>query len=429
MSSPRRRQEGKMSGSESLTPRRVNCAILLATGSGAATVVAGLPLAVRAVLALRAAGFEDVALLAPGRPRWAAEPLARRGVSVRWVEALPAGSTQPADSGDARTLLLAGDVLVDPAAVATLRDATPGPVWTAAGHLMGIVWSAAGAPTCADRPDLSMRGPGPGHPTGDSASGTRIGTGLAVPLAVAGSADQLERALLDHLPHRATSDSYLAALLDRRLSRPLTRWLIRTSLAPSHVTLVGVAMGLLGAAGLATVSYWGRLGGVVLLVASLVLDCVDGDMARARLAQSGAGAQLDVIGDYLVNLAVFAGLATGLLREGLPASGAWAALALVTGVGAAMAVVHVLFIRPALRRGGDLHWAGDAWSLRGRPGASVIEKLASRDYTYLLLALAVAGHLEWFLYAAAGGAWLFTAALVAYGWLAMPRRRPEATSR
>ena len=248
-------------------------------------------------------------------------------------------------------------------------------------------------------------------------------------LETAGSPARLERALLDHVGGQATSDSYLAALIDRPLSRPLTRLLLRTPLTPSHVTLLGVATGLLGAAGLATVSYWGRLGGVLLLVASLVLDCVDGDLARARLAQNPAGARLDVVGDYLVNLAVFAGLAIGLLREGLPTGTAWAAIALITGVGAAMAVVHVLFIRPALHRGGDLHWAGDAWSLRGRPGASVLEKVASRDYTYLLLALATVGHLEWFLYAAAVGAWLFTAALVGYRWLALPGGRREGRPR
>jgi len=408
---------------------RVNSAIVLATGPGAGTVVAGLPLAVRAVLALREAGFDDVALLAPGRPRWAAEPLARRGVPLRWVEVPLTDATHAANFGDALTLLFAGDVLVDPAAAATLHDGRPGPVWTAAGHLVGVVCSVADVATCLDRFDLSMRWPGSRCPTGESASGTRIGTGLAVPLAAAGSVGQLERALFDHLADRSASDSYLAALFDRRMSRPLTRLLLRTPLAPSHVTLLGVAMGLLGAAGLATVSYWGRLGGVLLLVASLVLDCVDGEMARARLAQDPAGARLDVIGDYLVNLGVFAGLVTGLLREGLPAGGAWAALALVTGVGAAMAVVHVLFISPALRRGGDLHWAGDAWSLRGKPGASVIEKLASRDYTYLLLVLAVAGHIEWFLYAAAGGAWVFTAVLVGYAVLALPRRPREAASR
>ena len=151
-------------------------------------------------------------------------------------------------------------------------------------------------------------------------------------------------------------------------------------------------------------------------------------MARARLAQGPTGARLDLIGDYLVNLAVFGALAVGLLREGLPPGGAWAALVLITGVGAAMAAVHVLLIRPVLRRGEDLHWTGDDESLRGKPGATVVEKLASRDYTYLLLALAVVGHLEWFLYAAAVGAWAFAGIVVAYGVLAVPGRRPEAAS-
>jgi phosphatidylglycerophosphate synthase len=399
---------------------KIHRAIMLGTDPGAGIVVAGLPVAVRAVLALQEAGFADVGLAIPGRPRWAAEPLARRGVSVQWVETPPVEATDLPDFGDAFTLLLAGDVLLDSTAVAALRDAPPGPVWTAAGRLVGVVCGPADALMCLRHPDLWARSPGPG---------TRISAGLAVPLATAGSRARLERALLEHLAGRATGDSYLATLFDRPMSRPLTRLLLRTPLAPSHVTLLGVAVGLLGAAGLATVSYWGRLGGVILLLVSVVLDCVDGDVARARLAQNSAGARLDVVGDYLVHLAVFIGLATGLWREGLPASGVWAALALITGVGAAMAAVHVLFIHPALRHGGDLHWAGDAASLRGRQGAMVAEKLASRDYTYLLLVLAAIGHLEWFLYAAAGGAWVFAAALIAYRFLAMPRRRQEAPSR
>ena len=399
----------------------VRRAFVLATARDAGAVVAGLPLAVRAVLAAHGARFDEVGLVAPDRPRWAAEPLARREVPVRWIEA-PLGETpQLPDLQDGGlTLVLAGDVLVDADAVGALRDAPPGPVLTSDGCLVGLVCAAAEASACLAWPHLW---------TGSPASGTRLATGLAVSLETAGSTARLEQALLDHLAGQATSDSYLAALIDRPLSRPLTRLLLRTPLAPSHVTLLGVATGLLGAAGLATVSYWGRLGGVLLLVASLVLDCVDGDLARARLAQNPAGARLDVVGDYLVNLAVFAGLAIGLLREGLTTGTASAAIALVTGVGAAMAAVHVLFIRPALHRGGDLHWAGDARSLRGRPGASVLEKVASRDYTYLLLALAVVGHLEWFLYAAAVGAWAFTAALVGYRWLALPGGRGEGRSR
>ena len=392
-------------------------AVVMGTDPGAGTVVGGLPLAVRAVLALREAGFDDVGLVVSDTPAWAADPLARRGVSIGWVS--------PVESPHGRdlrgpTLFLAGDVLVDAVAVAVLRDASPGPVRTVTGHVMGEVRASGNEWLGLDRAMLRQ-----GRPD----VGTRVTAGLVVPLAAAGSSARLERALLDHLADRTASDSYLAALLDRPMSRPLTRRLLRTPLTPSHVTLLGVAIGLLGAAGLATVSYWGRVGGTVLLIVSLVLDCVDGDLARARLAQHPRGARLDVIGDYLVNCAAFAGLAVGLLREGLPPGGGLAALALVTGVGAAMAAVHLLFIRPALRHGGDLHWPGDAGSLRGKPGASVVEKLASRDYTYLLLVLALVGHLEWFLYAAAGGAWLFTAGVVAFGFASLSRHSQETASR
>jgi phosphatidylglycerophosphate synthase len=236
----------------------------------------------------------------------------------------------------------------------------------------------------------------------------------------------LVEALLDDLGRRTTAkDSYLAALIDRRLSRPITRLLLDRPITPSQVTLVSLALGVLGAAGLATVSDGWRVAGVLALIVSTVLDCVDGELARARFQQSAAGARLDVIGDYLVHLAVFTGLAIGLLREGLPPGGGWAAVALVAAVVTTTLTLHRLFVRPALVQGGDLHWAGSGDRFRDSPIAAVVEKIASRDYTYLLLVLAALGRLEWFLYAAAVGAWMFVAAVLAYwGYLRVVPPRP-----
>lgn len=59
----------------------IDRAILLATAQGAGTVVAGLPLAVRVVLAAREARFDEVGLVVPDQLRWAAELLTRRDLS------------------------------------------------------------------------------------------------------------------------------------------------------------------------------------------------------------------------------------------------------------------------------------------------------------------------------------------------------------
>jgi phosphatidylglycerophosphate synthase len=405
-------------------------AIVLATRAGADQVVGGLPLAARAVLALARAGFEDIAVLAPGSPAWLRRPLEARGTPVTWLAG--ADDARAFLAGAAATdpvVLLDGDVLLDPEGAQPLHRAGPGPVAGPDGPQPIALVSPAGEVPArlagrAGRPGVE---PADGE-TRPGAARAATGAGLALPLGAAGSAAVLEARLLEALGKTTVAqDGYLATAIDRRLSRPLTRLLLWTPLAPSHVTVLSIVLGIAGAVGLATTSYAGRLAGVCLLVGSTVLDCVDGELARARHEQSAGGAWLDLAGDYVVNLAAFVGLVTGLLRQGLPPGGAWAAWALAGGLGAAMLTVHLLFIRPALRHG-DLHWRGDARSLRGTRGAAVAERLASRDYTYVLLALALLGHLEWFLYAAAAGSWAFVAAVLAWRSAAGLGRRREASS-
>jgi phosphatidylglycerophosphate synthase len=389
-------------------------ALVVATMPGAAARVGGLGLAERALLAAHEAGFAPLGVIAgPDGDRLRAAA-ARRGLPLAWIRQ----ATDLAAFGRTGTGAIAvipGDVLVDARALRGMRgyprEAVAGLVAPAGPRTL------AGAGLLAD------------------ARGWLAAEGLFVPLDAAHPPAVLERRLLDELDRRtAGTDGYLAAILDRPLSRPLTRVLLRTAVTPAQVTVTGIAVGVAGAVGLATTSPGWRLGGALALIGSAVLDCADGALARARHAQSAAGARIDLAGDYVVHAATFGGLAVGLLRQGLPAAGWWAVAALLAGVVAAAGVIHAWSVREAMRRGGDLHWRGEPGSLRGSRPGQVLDRLASRDYTYLLLVLALAGRLEWFVYAGALGSWAFVLAALAAGRRAAahgppPGRSPRACHR
>src|SRR5262249_57148695 len=88
-----------------------------------------------------------------------------------------------------------------------------------------------------------------------------LADGLFIPLEGSRTPATMTVALLDHFGRRAAvTDGYLAALLDRHLSRWVTRRLVDWPITPNQVTIASIVVGLIGAFGLATVSYWARLG-------------------------------------------------------------------------------------------------------------------------------------------------------------------------
>ena len=391
--------------------------VIAATTPGSLVRVGGMPLVVRSVLALREAGYRHVTVFAGDLGDRVREALA--GTPVYHAMDLAAVSRVGTTAEGWSVLVLAGDVLFDPR-VLTPLVAADGP------HTI-----RPGVRRASDTATHVLRCPLPMLPgllaqlqdhgalglairSLDGAAGQAVvlDPGLYEPLGAAPSPAALTRALLDDLGARtAATDGYLAAALDRHLSRAITRVVLPWPVSPNQITVVGMAIGLLGAGGLATVSYGSRVAGVMALLVSSILDGVDGEVARARFQQSPRGARLDLAGDYLTHLGTFVGLGVGLTRQGLPAPGRWAALALVLGVGAAMVVMHTFVVRPALMGSGDLHGKLPHREAREARMAAVIERLAGRDYTYLLLVLALVGHLEWFLYGAAIGSWAFAVGL------------------
>ncbi|MCC6525071.1 MAG: CDP-alcohol phosphatidyltransferase family protein [Polyangiaceae bacterium] len=118
--------------------------------------------------------------------------------------------------------------------------------------------------------------------------------------------------------------------VDQYLHRPLAALLARRleprAVTPNQVTVASGVVGLGAGAAMALGHVAGPPAlacGAVLLFASVVLDCADGQLARLRGSASLLGRVLDGAVDVVTPLAVFHGLAVYLLGRGTSFALAW----------------------------------------------------------------------------------------------------------
>ena len=111
----------------------------------------------------------------------------------------------------------------------------------------------------------------------------------------------------------------------RPLARPLVRFFVTTPITPNQVTLLSGAAGVFAAvlifASLSRPVL--RLVAGVMLLASAVLDCADGQLARARGVSTPQGGALDGISDELVGFSVI--LASSFILDRAYGGAAWLA--------------------------------------------------------------------------------------------------------
>ncbi|MCL6621845.1 MAG: CDP-alcohol phosphatidyltransferase family protein [Syntrophobacterales bacterium] len=228
--------------------------------------------------------------------------------------------------------------------------------------------------------------------------------GLPVLLSGPGKAAAAEARLVAALAAATQeSDGLLARWVDRPLSRCLSPRLAARRVPPNAVTMVGSSIGLLGALLLAQTGYAAHLAGALLFLAAVVLDGVDGEVARLSLRESRFGHYLDIITDNLVHVAVFGGIAAGLHRQAPDARHLYALALLLVGFALCALAVYLVLGRHKEPSGTD--------SLAAR----LVAALNSRDFAYLVLLLALADRLHWFLWGAAVGTYVFAGLLLAMG--------------
>lgn len=199
---------------------------------------------------------------------------------------------------------------------------------------------------------------------------------------------------------------------DSRIAALLVRPLRATSVHPNHLTTVGLATGLVSAGLYARGGAAADLGGV-LLIATMIIDHADGELARTTGKTSAFGHAYDRIVDLVVKLCTFLGMGIGLRTGPL---GGWS---IVLGGAAGLALLVIFNARSALARRRS---AAEAFHQPSFAGFEI------EDILYLIAPVTWLGGLSGFLVATGIGAPLFAAWSAYLLWRAVAADRAHATA-
>lgn len=122
---------------------------------------------------------------------------------------------------------------------------------------------------------------------------------------------------------RSATDEWLDARVNRPLAAILVRMLVRTPVTPNQMTFVCMLTGIAAGTMFAMGPGWPMLAGGIFAFATMVLDCTDGQLARARgTGGSTIGRILDGYGDAVVVVALHLGMYLFLLGQDVRVLGA-----------------------------------------------------------------------------------------------------------
>jgi phosphatidylglycerophosphate synthase len=290
----------------------------------------------------------------------AATPEAR--AAVAWLE-----PGTPAPPG--ALLLLPATTLTQPVTLAAVLAAPPSACLDGSAEDGAPVVAARGAMVAALWPQLVA-----GRALGDAvdrslkASDVAVVPGAGWAVHALGTAARREAETRIYADLVGPADTWLDVALHRRLARPLSRVAVATGIRPNFITIVSLLIGLLAAACFWRATPAWALAGLLAYIAAVVVDHVDGAVARLTFAESRFGAGLDVVADTVVHAALM--LVLGVTAGGLGA--------VFGAIGAAGAVASAALTQTWL--------ASTAGGV-----ASVLDALSSRDGFYAMLLLFIVG--------------------------------------
>lgn len=195
------------------------------------------------------------------------------------------------------------------------------------------------------------------------------------------------------------SEGILEKAWNRPLARLLLPWVLARPLSPNQITLFSFLVGLLAVWGFAHGSYAASVGAGLLLPVILVLDCLDGAVARLKFQESRLGALLDLHGDSVLNLLLFLGMVIGCYRN----SGQrffWV-------VGVLIIIGYLACWWLFLPSPVDQSAAHQPATATATWSDKLLAEAVSRDFFYIILLMALLRRLNWLVVALAVGTNIF----------------------
>jgi phosphatidylglycerophosphate synthase len=110
-----------------------------------------------------------------------------------------------------------------------------------------------------------------------------------------------------------STDPFLARF-NRRMSLPISMWLLRTPLTANGLSLLLVGLGFYAAWLFSQGTYLTILSGAIVSLAASILDGCDGEIARLKYQESAFGCWLETFGDYSYYVAIFIGMTLGAVK-------------------------------------------------------------------------------------------------------------------
>lgn len=201
--------------------------------------------------------------------------------------------------------------------------------------------------------------------------------------------------------------------INRRISRHITRQLVKTPVTPNQTTLLSLIIGIVSAWFFWQGGYWNYLAGGLIFQFSFIFDQCDGEIARLKFMESKFGGWFDAICDSIIRAFMVSGMTRSLYIESDQL------LILILGILSSIGIfVSTILSSYETLKEEDIKCTNRKSAIdtagKGNKLSAFVDKFNNTDSFSIILFICIfSGQLVWFLWTIGIGSFAFSLAILA----------------